>query len=72
MGGEPAPAVQQGYGAAVVEGGVDLLEAVTASSDGERDPRCLMLMFSAVRELLSLYAGLGLAASEKLKQVRAQ
>ena len=46
-----------------------MLEAVTASSDGERDPRCLMLMFSAVRELLALYVGLGQEAAKKLQMV---
>lgn len=66
---ELSAALWQGYGRAVVEGGVDMLEAVTASSDGERDPRCLMLVFSAVRELLALYASLGQEAAKKLQLV---
>ena len=49
---------------------MDVLEAVVASSDGETDPRCLMLMFNAVRELITLYSRLGGAPSQKLQQVR--
>ena len=54
----------------MVEGGVDMLEALVAASDGEMDPRCLMLVFSAVQELVKTYSELGAASSQKLQQVR--
>ena len=46
----------QDHGAEVVDGGVDLLEAVVASAQGEQDPRCLRLVFRAVRSLVRLLA----------------
>ena len=41
----------------MLDGGVDLLEAVVASAQGEQDPRCLLLVFRAVRSLVRLLAG---------------
>jgi len=40
----------------VLDGGVDLLEAVVASAQGEQDPRCLLLVFRALRSLVRLLA----------------
>ncbi len=36
---------------------MDLLEAVVASAQGEQDPRCLLLVFRAVRSLVRLLSG---------------
>ena len=43
------------HGQALLDDNVDLLEWAIASVDGEKDPRCLVAAFRALRELLRLY-----------------
>jgi DNA repair/transcription protein MET18/MMS19 len=42
-------------GQALLDADLDLLECALASVDGEKDPRCLLEGFAAVRALLALY-----------------
>ena len=50
---------EQEEGQALLDAGLDLLEAGTAALEGETDPRCLMLGFQCVRALVQLYEGSG-------------
>ena len=63
------PNCRQDHGAAVLAGGVDLLEAVVAGAQGEQDPRCLLLVFRAVRSLVALLAGGGPQSAARLDEV---
>ncbi|KAK9823856.1 hypothetical protein WJX72_005960 [[Myrmecia] bisecta] len=49
-------ALLQLHGPALVEAEVDMIEGVLASVDGEKDPRCLLLAFQAVRAVVTLYS----------------
>lgn len=44
------------YGQTLLDADIDLLEFVIASVDGEKDPRCLLHAFGAMRAVLELYA----------------
>jgi hypothetical protein len=61
---------RQDHGAVVLAGGVDMLEAVVASAQGEQDPRCLLLVFHAVRSLVALLAECGPQSTARLQEVR--
>ena len=40
-----------------------------ASAQGEQDPRCLLLVFRAVRSLVALLAGVGQQSAARLEEV---
>ncbi|MEW5299353.1 MAG: hypothetical protein WDW36_002378 [Sanguina aurantia] len=56
-------ALLQKHGCAVANLGVDLVDACLSAVDGEKDPRCLLLLFSIIQQLAIVYHAPGVDAS---------